>query len=133
MKLAPLDTFSRLRMVSLVRGRYPSRRSGDSGCVRRRRAACPPRSRASFPYDRDRLATSYRLVLDFRPLCDNLLAALDAARSAQYVILSRKIIHETGGFRVRRGESQCPHLGWSIAPVLRATFVIAQHIPMPSF
>jgi hypothetical protein len=86
-----------------------------------------------FRVHRDRLATSYRLVLDFRPLCDNLLAALDAARSAQYVILSRKIIHETGGFRVRRGESQCPHLGWSIAPVLRATFVIAQHIPMPSF
>jgi hypothetical protein len=31
---------------------------------------------------RDRLATFYRLVLDFGPLCDNLLAALDAARFA---------------------------------------------------
>ncbi len=30
----------------------------------------------------NRLATSYRLALDFRPLCDNLLAALNAARSA---------------------------------------------------
>jgi len=30
----------------------------------------------------NRLATSYRLALDFRPLCDNLLAALDAAQSA---------------------------------------------------
>jgi len=35
-----------------------------------------------FRVHRDRLATSFRLVLDFRPLCDNLLAALDAARSA---------------------------------------------------
>ena len=34
-----------------------------------------------FRVHRDRLATSYRLVLDFRPLCDNLLAALDAAQS----------------------------------------------------
>jgi len=45
-----------------------------------------------FRVHRDRLATSYRLVLDFRPLCDNLLAALDAARSAMRPAASEFVV-----------------------------------------
>ena len=63
-----------------------------------------------FRVHRDRLATSYRLVLDFWPLFSGL-------RRSSICQHSHKIIHENGDLRVRRGESQCPHLGRSIAPV----------------
>jgi hypothetical protein len=51
-----------------------------------------------FGVHRDRLATSYRLVLDFRSLFRGL-------RRSSICQHSRKIIHENGDLRVRRGES----------------------------
>ena len=72
MRFAPLDTFSQLRTVSLVTRSVPvspfwrlwmrpvSSRVLHGAVLR-------------FRPHRDRLATSYRLVLDFRPLCENIL------------------------------------------------------------
>jgi len=124
MKLAPLDTFLRLRMVSLVTRSVPASpfwRLWMRPVSSRGLSSTEPCFISGV--HRDRLATSYRLVLDFKPLCGNLLAALDAARSASMSYSAVRSFMRPAAFRVRRGESQCPHLGRSIAPVLRVTCV----------
>src|ERR1700674_5436103 len=85
-----------------------------------------------------RHATSYRLVLDFRPLCDNLLVSgLDAARSASmlYSAETSFVMRPAASkFVVVTANARIWALGRSIAPVLRVTCVcvMAQHIRMPS-
>src|ERR1700693_467639 len=81
-----------------------------------------------------RHATSYRLVLDFRPLCDNLLVSgLDAARSASMLYSAEtsfvmrpaasKFVVVTANARIWAARSRqcCGQL------------VFAHHIRMPSF